>query len=164
MSGRITYPVFDQETWIGVIEGAHPAVPYDETIDYKVMIDTYDRVDNTSGTYSPLNTAARTYNLLAALGVPDDKISMALIIHGGAVDAFLSDEAYQARFNRDNPNLPLIRAMHAQGVKFYVCGQTLGFRNIPNEDMCEEAEVTLSAKTAMIIFDQRGYSYLNVNE
>ncbi len=164
LTGKVSYPVFDQEPWIGVIDVESTAMKYDASVDYKVMIDVYDKVNNKSNAFTPLNEAARTYNLLSSLGVPEEKVSMALIIHGGAVDAFLSNEAYNEKFREDNPNLTLIRAMQEKGVKFYVCSQTMGFRNLPAEDLCDVAEVTLSAKTTMIILDQQGYSYLNVNE
>lgn len=163
LQGRISYPLINEHPWAGVIDQKHGALPYDSSLQYRVMVDLYDRVKNPDQVYSPVSETARTLNLIAAYGVPADQIQMAVIVHGGAIDAFLGPEAYKERFGQENPNLPLIRKLYDLGVRFYVCSQSLGFRNLPNEDMCEQAEIALSAKTSMILLDQRGYSYLDVN-
>lgn len=164
LQGKVSYPVLDQIPWIGVIDWDHSALPYDSTIDYKVMVDVYDKVKEPSDVYGALSETARTYNLLAAHGVPLEKIQMAVIVHGGALDAFFTNEAYQEKFRVDNPNMSLIDELSSLGVKFYVCSQSMAFRNIANESMCEATDIAISAKTSMIILDQHGYSYLNVNE
>lgn len=164
IQGKISYPVLDQSPWMGVIDWNDSALPFDSTIEYKVMVDVYDKVKEPADVYGALSETARTYNLLAAHGVPQEKIQMAVIVHGGALDAFFTNEAYQERFRVDNPNMPLIEKLSSLGVKFYVCSQSMAFRNVANESMCESAEIALSAKTSMIILDQHGYSYLNVNE
>ncbi len=164
LQGKVSYPVLDQNPWIGVIDWNASALPYDSTIEYKVMVDVYDKVKEPSDMYAALGETARTYNLLAAHGVPKEKIQMAVIVHGGALDAFFTNEAYQEKFRVDNPNMALIKELSSLGVKFYVCSQSMAFRNIPNESMCTSAEIALSAKTSMILLDQHGYSYLNVNE
>ncbi len=164
LEGRVSYPVIEGHPWAGVIDQPNSALPYDPSVEYKVMVDVYDQVKDPGTVFSPVSEVARTFNLIAAHGVPKDKISMAVIIHGGALDAFLSQSAFREKFRQDNPNLELIRELHEAGVKFYVCSQSLAFRNMENDEMCGEMEIALSAKTSMILLDQRGYSYLDVNE
>ena len=89
---------------------------------------------------------------------------MVLVIHGGASEAFLNEQSFEKKYGMANPNLALIRAFKKLGVPMFVCGQSLAFKNVPYENMIPEVEIVLSAKTALITFDQRGYSYLNVNE
>jgi hypothetical protein len=36
--------------------------------------------------------------------------------------------------------------------------------NMDQEDLAPEIDVAISAKTAFIILDQKGYTYMNVNE
>ena len=61
-------------------------------------------------------------------------------------------------------NSEALRVYKESGVQFYVCGQSLGFMNIPQEDLAPEIDISISAKTAFIILDQRGYTYMNVNQ
>ena len=50
-----------------------------------------------------------------------------------------------------------------QALVFYVCGQNLGFFNLPPEDLMPEIDIAISAKTTLIALDQMGYTYMNVN-
>lgn len=164
LEGKVMYPVLDQDPWVGVIKTIHTALPYDSSLTYKIMIDVYDQVKDSVAIHGALREAGRTYNLLAANGVPLKKIMMAVIVYGQAINAILNDAVYEEKYGVQNPNLELINAMHSKGVAFYVCSQNLGFLNIPNESLYAPIEVALSAKTAIITLDQMGYSYLDVNE
>jgi intracellular sulfur oxidation DsrE/DsrF family protein len=164
LQDKISYPVFDQSMWSGVIKTDYTALKYSSKIDYKVAIDVYEGIKDSTRINSAVSEIARTYNLLIANGTPEKNLEVAVVIHGGAVDAFFTNEAYMKTFGIENPNLPLIEAMHEQGIKFYVCSQSLGFKNYPPGLMAAPVEIALSAKTALITLDQMGYSYLNVNE
>jgi len=164
LKGKIKYPVIDVHPMVGVLEIDSNALHYDASIDYKVVIDTYDNMKDSTQVYKPFSEAARTYNLNIANGVPNDKLQMAVVYHNFSMDPILNNESYKAKYGINNPNSELISALKNLGVHFYVCGQLLGFMNIPIENLEPEIEVAISAKTALITLDQMGYSYLNVNK
>jgi intracellular sulfur oxidation DsrE/DsrF family protein len=164
LEGKVIYPVFDQHPWMGVIKTDVDGMAYDKKLEYKVVIDVYDEVSDSTRLHGSLREAARTYNLNIANGVPQDKMKMAIVVHGMAVDAILTNETYQNRFGVENPNLELLNAMRENGIDLYVCGQNLGYMRIEKSSVAEPVKVTLSAKTTFITLDQQGYTYMNVNE
>ncbi|PTM08409.1 MAG: hypothetical protein DA407_08100 [Bacteroidetes bacterium] len=164
LEGKMKYPVFNLHKYMAVVDTENTVLKYDASIDYKVAIDVYDRVKDSSKLAGTFREVGRTYNLNIANGVPKDKLKMAVIIHGGAVRSILNDTAYEEKYGIKNPNLEAIRAYKENGVQFYVCGQSLGFMNIPQEDLTPEIGVSISAKTAFMALDQMGYTYMNVNE
>lgn len=161
--GKISYPVINTHPYMGVIAIDSTSLGYDQNLEYKIVIDVYEKAKDSTQMNNAIREVARTYNLNVANGVPVDRLHMSAVVHGWAVDAILSDPAYMEKFGRRNPNSRTIKALHDTGVTFYVCGQSLGMFNIPKENLLPEIEVALSAKTTFITLDQMGYSYLNVN-
>lgn len=164
LKGKIKYPAIDLHPMMGVLDIDSDALFYDASIDYKVVIDAYDDPKDSTMVYKPFSEAARTYNLNISNGVPKDKLQMAVVFHNFNMDPVLNNESYKLKHGIENPNIELIRSLKDLDVHFYVCGQILGFMNIPKENLAREIEVAISAKTAFIMLDQMGYSYLNVNE
>lgn len=165
LEGQMTYPVFDFDPWVGVVKKKKvKALKYDKDLTYKIAVDVYDSFRDSTRVIRPLREVARSFNLNVANGVPKRKLDMAVVVHGEAIYAFLNDEAYQRVYGVPNPNLEAIRIMKKEGIEFYICGQVLSFWDVPFEYISKEIDITLSAKTALITLDQRGYSYLNVNE
>jgi intracellular sulfur oxidation DsrE/DsrF family protein len=162
--GKIKYPTFKLHNFMGIVETDNTVLKYNPEIDYKVVIDVYDRVKDSSQLATPLREVGRTYNLNIANGVPKEKLKMAVVVHGGAVRAILNDAAYEEKYGIKNPNSEALRVYKEHGIQFYVCGQSLAFMNLPAEKLAPEIEVAISAKTAFITLEQLGYSYLNVNE
>lgn len=160
----ITYPVLDFHPWIGVMPVANGAFPYDPTLDYKIVLDLYGGVKDSTAIHSTILEVARTYNLTIANGVPADKIQLAAVMHGGLVTAILSEEEYQKKYQTSNPNLAALKALEDVGVKFYVCGQSMAFYNIAPDRITQMVNMAVSAKTTFITLDQMGYSYLNVSD
>jgi intracellular sulfur oxidation DsrE/DsrF family protein len=161
---NITYPVLDFHPWVGVMPTSNPEMTYNPDLDYKIAIDLYGRVKDSTNIHSAILEVARTYNLNIANGVPAEKIQIAAVIHGGLVQAILKEEEYQAKYSQSNPNLAAIKALEEVGVKFYVCGQSMGFNNLGSEKITPMVKMAVSAKTTFITLDQMGYSYLNVSE
>ncbi|SFU04803.1 Intracellular sulfur oxidation protein, DsrE/DsrF family [Algoriphagus locisalis] len=161
---NIIYPVLDFHPWVGVMPVANPAMAYDPSLDYKVALDLYGKVKDSTAIHPAILEVARTYNLTIANGVPAGKIQIAAVIHGGLVQAILSEEEYHQKYQTSNPNLVALKKLEEVGVKFYVCGQSLGFNNIEVEKITPIVKVAISAKTSFVTLDQRGYSYLNVSE
>lgn len=161
---KMTYPVFDFSPWVGVIKSKAKALKYDRDLNYRVVVDVTDAVKDSTRIIRPLREVARTYNLNIANGVPKRKMKMAVVIHGGAINAILNEEAYQAKYGVPNPNILAIKAFKKAGIEIYVCAQILSFRQVPEENILKDVDLAISAKTALITLDQMGYSYMNVNE
>jgi len=160
---KMSYPVFDFHPWVGVVKNKSKVLDYDKNLDYRVVIDVYDRHKDSTTVMSTLREVARTYNLNIANGIKPKNLKMAVVIHGGAINGILNEAAYQKKYKTSNPNIEIIKLMKKEGIKFYICGQNLAFRQTPKEDILKEMEIALSAKTALITLDQMGYTYLSVN-
>ncbi len=160
---KITYPVLDFHPWIGLIPVFDGAFSYNPELDYKIALDLYGRVKDSTSIHPVILEVARTYNLNIANGVPPEKIQIAAIIHGGLVQAILSEEEYQKKYQTTNPNLSALKALEDVGVKFYVCGQSMGFYDIAAVRITPIVKMAISAKTTFITLDQMGFSYLDVS-
>ena len=161
---NITYPVIDFGPWVGVYTIAPQALTYDPTLEYKVALDIYDGLKDSTKVNGALLEVARTYNLLIGNGSPQEKVKVAAVVHGGSVFSILSEEEYMKRYQVSNPNLPLIAKLKEAGVELFVCGQNLGMFQLDPSQITSDVKVALSAKTAFITLDQMGYSFLNVSE
>ena len=162
--GKISYPAIQTHLYEGVIDVEPNALKYDAALEYKIAIDLYDKIGDSSSLYIPLREVARVYNLNIANGVPKEKLKIAAVIHGYGMDAILNNEKYKEKYDVDNPNTDTINQLLDLGVDFYVCGQNLGMFNVSKDDILYGINVPISAKTTFITLDQMGYSYLNVNE
>lgn len=103
------------------------------------------------------DTVARFLNMHVRAGVPRERLKAAIVIHGTAGKDALTHAAYRRRFGTDNPNVPLLEALAAAGVRIYFCGQTSVSRNLPAADLVPVARMTLSAMTAHLALDREGY-------
>ena len=141
-----------------------PVMTYEPAITYKVALDLYGTMKDSSAIHPAILEVARTYNLSIANGVPAERIQLAAVIHGGLAQAILNEEEYQHKFSLSNPNLVALKALQEVGVKFYVCGQSMGFYRLKAENITPIVKMAISAKTTFITLDQFGYSYLNVSD
>jgi intracellular sulfur oxidation DsrE/DsrF family protein len=105
-----------------------------------------------------LEHAARALNLYALAGVPDEKVSIALVIHGKATSITLNDETYSRKFNTPNPNSDLLRLLSDNGVSILICGQALHHHGFSPDDVDASVKVTLSAMTALVELQHAGYA------
>jgi len=160
---KMTYPVLDFAPWVGVVPISNPVMPYDPSLTYKIAIDVYGSLKDSTKIHEPFTEIARAYNLFIANGVPADKIKIAAVIHGGLSKAVVNNEAYRKKYGIDNPTLLAIRELKKVGVEFYLCGQSMSFLQILQEDVTPEVKVALSAKTTFVALDQMGYSFLDVS-
>lgn len=163
LRGKVSYPALNTHPFTGVIKTDSTVLRFNPMLEYKIAIDVYEKIKDSTQMNSAIREVARTYNLNIANGVPEDLLEVAVVIHGDAIDAILNNAAYLEKYGRMNPNERTIKALKDRGVHFYVCGQNLGLLNMPRTQLLSEIEVALSAKTALITLDQMGYSYLDVN-
>ncbi|GAA0879293.1 hypothetical protein GCM10009119_22610 [Algoriphagus jejuensis] len=160
---KMTYPVLDFAPWVGVIPITDPVMSYDPSLTYKIAIDVYGSLKDSTKIHEPFTEIARTYNLHIANGVPADKIKIAAVIHGGLSKAVMSNDAYREKYKIDNPTILALQELKKVGVEFYLCGQSMSFLKIPQEDVTPEVKVAMSAKTTFVALDQMGYTYMDVS-
>ncbi len=105
-------------------------------------------------------SAARFVNMHAANGVNPERIDVAVVVHGRAVQDLLTDAAWAARdLEGDaNPGGEQVRAMLDAGARFIVCGQSAAGLGVSNDDLIEGVEMALSAMTAHALLQQHGYT------
>ena len=110
-----------------------------------------------------LDRAARILNLYGAAGMSAKDVQLAVVLHGDATRAALSDEFYASRFGTpSNPNLPLIRQLQELGVEVIVCGQALNYKGFARTTVAKDIPVATAALTAVLNRQMRGFAVLQV--
>jgi len=130
----------------------------DSSLRYKIVVDVVSGAEEPDVPGFGLNNVARMLNLHAVGGVPAANMEVVLAIHGGATVNVLNDEAYRAKYEVVNPNLPLIRELKAAGVRLTVCGQSLIARKIDLTDVAPEVEIATSMLTTVSTCQLKGYA------
>jgi intracellular sulfur oxidation DsrE/DsrF family protein len=69
----------------------------------------------------------------------------------------MTNEAYRARYNRDNPNIAIIHALRQAGVDIRVCGQGLLGRKIESAQVNPDVQIDLWAMTTLVNLQLKGY-------
>lgn len=105
-----------------------------------------------------LDVIARFLNMHGKNGVPKENMQLAVVLHGPALVNMLGNDAYHKRLNMDNPNLDLVQKLQAAGVKFYVCGQAMGFRGFAKAELASGVQLVLSAMTMIHQLQADGYT------
>ena len=93
---------------------------------------------------------ARFINMSAEAGVAPEKVTLALVVHGGASRDLV---AYDG-----NPNAPLLAALREKGVEIYLCGQSAAAQNISKDQLLPGVAMAVSAMHAHALLDAEGYS------
>ena len=93
-------------------------------------------------------------------GVPLEDLDVAVVVHGQALLAMMTDKTYREMHGIANPNLSLIESLADAGVRFYACGQSLGFRGLDKSVLAEPVKVGLSAMTMLVTLQADGYAFL----
>ncbi len=161
-----TYPLVTKSKMSGVIPVDDIQEKPDATMKYKLLMeltlwskDSATRKEINEG----LAEAGRLINLHVAAGVPKENIEAVIVIHGGALNVLLNNDAYQKKFKTDNPNLELLKQLSSLGIKFIACGQAMAFFNFDKKDMIPEVKVALSAKTALSTYQLKHYVLYDIH-
>lgn len=110
-----------------------------------------------------LERAARLINLYGAAGLQASDVRIAVVLHGEATRAVLTDAAFQSRTGLDkNPNLPLARALREAGVELFVCGQALNYKSIDDAEVSPEFTTAAAALTVVVNRQAEGFAYAPV--
>ena len=156
----------DEPSFGPVIEGYGPTypiedrdVPLREDFVYKAVFDAAAYSDQTT-LNNTLVSVARFLNMHARNGVSLENMSLAVVAHGPALRALLTDSAFNARYGIDNPNSELLEKLHAAGVSFYVCGQSIAFGGYDKQELASPVKLALSAMTMLTQLQSDGYALL----
>ncbi len=128
--------------------------------EYRLVIDATTAEVTEAGINRRLEIAARAVNLYALAGVRADQLKLAVVIHGKATPAVLSDVSYQKKFGTPNPNSALIAELHKAGVRIALCGQAMIHGGFAMADVHEDVRVELSAMTTLAELQANGYQLI----
>lgn len=129
----------------------------DVTKEYKAVFDIMNSPESHESLNRSIETAARFLNMHAQKGIPAQQLKVALVFHNKASKDVMNNTAYQERYGTDNPNQKLIQALITAGAEVVFCGQSSNARDIPKETMIEGVQLSLSAMTALIHFQDENY-------
>jgi intracellular sulfur oxidation DsrE/DsrF family protein len=104
-------------------------------------------------------SAARFLNMHVEAGVPEDRIHLAIVVHGRAVNDVARADFYAVHNGRaESANAAAVAELQRHGVRFYVCGQSAAYYEVSNADLLPGVEMALSAMTAHALLQQQGYT------
>jgi intracellular sulfur oxidation DsrE/DsrF family protein len=148
-------PVFKE---IGSWREVESGLPLVAGVEYKVIFDETGAADPGS-VNGRIDSAARFINLLVAHGVPQEKISVAIVLHGPAIWDVTNASAYgRKNAGAANASAAAVAEMVAQGTKFYVCGQSALAQGIHAADLLPGVHMTLSQTVATAQLHAQGYT------
>jgi intracellular sulfur oxidation DsrE/DsrF family protein len=148
-----------------VIKGYGPVVPIPggeepPTKGTKVVFDVTAANKDQSKPLPGLERAAVLLNLAGVAGLKPGDIEIAIVLHGDATAAALDNDAYHELTGKDHPHAELMKLLKDAGVKILVCGQSLERKNLDAKKVRAEVKVAVSAVTAVINYQSRGYAYI----
>jgi intracellular sulfur oxidation DsrE/DsrF family protein len=140
---------------------ANAAVPPVKQRVYKAIYDATQAAGDPGRLAPALNMAGSELNALAASNVPLANAKFAVVFHGAAMNAILTDAAYKSKFGVANPNLDTLRRMKAAGVELFVCGQNLAADNVDPATLVPEVKVASDALIVLMTYQNQGYALLS---
>lgn len=128
---------------------------------YKVVFDIAKTPEDPSKINKYIESVARFLNMHVTAGKPLNAMEIFVVMHGGAAQTLLKNEFYQEVYKTDNPNLALFEALSDTGVQIILCGQTAMARNITEERRIPQAQISLSAMTALVQLQNEGFRLIS---
>ena len=132
----------------------------DPSLEYKIIVDMSTGADDPKQISRWVDNIARLMNLHGLAGVPQERMHVKVVVHGGAIFTILNNEEYQKRYEVDNPNLPVFQALKDAGVDIYVCGQSMRARSLTKPQISPLVEIAHSALTTITTYVPQGYTLL----
>lgn len=127
---------------------------------HRLVLDAAGDERTPAGLNRRLDAAARAVNLYALAGVPPENVKIAVVVHGKATAAVLSDEAFREKFGVANPDAGLLAKLHRAEVEVHVCGQALMHQGYSPDEVHADVRVSLSAMTKLASLQAAGYSLI----
>lgn len=128
---------------------------------YKLLLDVASGSRDSHSLNRGLESAARFLNMHARVGIDPDDLRIEIVTHGGTTFDVLSDRAYRERFDRDNPNSALLKALAGAGVVIRQCGQSAAFNGVKVDELAPGVQMAVSAMTVMARRQSEGWVRVN---
>lgn len=141
-------PVFE------VPEGSFNLAPDQQ---YKIVMDVGEGPEDAAAINRGIESAARLLNMSVRNGIKPENLRMAIVLHGTAARAALSNEAHSRHSTGANPNSGLLAELGKAGVDVYLCGQSAAYRGYSPADLLPGVDIAVSAMTAHVRLQQDGY-------
>ena len=165
---QMMFPAIKGYKWAGVAPVQNVTEPADTKMKYKLLMEltAFAAKGQEATAKNEINggigEVARKVNLHVAAGVPQKNIDVVVIVHAGALFAFLNNEKYKRKYGIDNPNITIIKDLQSFGAKIVVCGQAMTFLGLEMEDLVPGIKEALSAQTVLSTYELKGYKFYNV--
>lgn len=153
---RLMFPRIDGAGGVFALSAEMP----DRIAMHKLVIDAAMGETTTTGTNRRLDSAARAVNLYALAGIAPEHAKIAVMVHGKATAAILSDDTFKQKFGTTNPNSALLAQLNRAGVEIYICGQSLVHQGYTPTDVHPDVRVSLSAMTKLVELQAAGYALI----
>ena len=127
---------------------------------YKVAFEIFQPLNAPERPHMRLEAAARFMNMHAHAGISKENLQVKLVLHGGGTRAAMTNEAYQERYEMDNPSLPLLEALSEAGVEIFLCEQSRVLNGLDANEVSAPVKSALSAMTAVVTLQADGYQFL----
>ena len=151
-------PVLEEYGKVWKVE--NPDFVTDTSMEYKAVFDIMQSPESPTEINRSIETAARFLNMHAQNDVPKSQLKVALVVHSIASKDVIMNEGYQARFGVQNPNYDMINQLMEAGVEVILCGQSSKSRDYPKEELIPGVKLSLSAMTALIQLQNKGYQLI----
>ncbi len=166
LKSTATFPFINAGDGSGVL----PVEGVDEIPDPKRQYDllfefTTAAVDSTQKKKNPgLVEIARILNLHVASGIPPSHIHAIVLTHGESLYSIMNNDAFLAKYKKQNPNDKLIDEMMKDDVKFIACGQAMQFYQLKKEQLHAGVKVSLTAQTVKSNYLGQGYVLYDISD
>ncbi len=151
------------DTYGGVFPVPEADLVLDSNQKYKIMFDILEaEKEQDKNQNHQFELVARVINLYGEAGVKKENLDLIIVLHYEATPTILSDEAFMHTYNSKNPNTDIINKLGENGVKFYVCGQSLRARKLVDLERNKYIKVAHGALEALSHFQNQGYAILKL--
>jgi intracellular sulfur oxidation DsrE/DsrF family protein len=135
----------------------NPSFPVPPDAVYRAVWDASKGTER-PGDIDPVFLSVASFLVMAEeAGIPRGNVKAALVVHGNSARNLLQHDAYRAMTGVDNPNIPILEALHARGVLVIICGQSIPNRKLPGDKLLPFVQVSLSATFAHVTLHSQGY-------
>lgn len=135
------------------------AVQPDNNLEYKIVY-KITTSETREGINKGLNGIAHAINMLGCTNILSDKVRIVATIQGPATSIVLTDDAYQKKFGKANPNTEVIKLLSTYGVKLYVCSQATAYKKIENSKINKNVVEALSGSSVLLNYQLKGYALM----
>lgn len=157
---KASYPLIKSSKWSGVLPVSNVTEKPDPAMQYKLLMEDVIPIKD-SATAKEISEGlaeiGRLINLHIASGIPKNKLDVVVVVHGPALYALYTNDAYKKKYGINNPSIVMIDELMKNGVKFIACGQAMNLFDVKKEDMVPNIKISLTAQTVLSNYQLKGY-------